>query len=143
MRKQKIKLALQLYVLTLWYQILLYQCLAFSSLNLPFYKKWNWLYFLIIKRTRNNIFYIRKTNIEIVWRAYIAKLISTWSKFYLSRIYCSFIWFNYIRIKNQKKYFWFGWEFKITFVIKASFIRTSFASGVTTILLPVKAVYVT
>ena len=38
-----------------------------------------------------------RTNIEILRRIYIARQISTWRRVYLSVIYCSFIWFNYVR----------------------------------------------
>ena len=38
-----------------------------------------------------------RTNIEIVWRVYIPRLISTWRRVCLSSIYCSLIYFRYVR----------------------------------------------
>ena len=84
-----------------------------------------------------------KPNTEIAWGAYIARLISTWRKVCLTPIYCSFIWFNYVRIINQNKYFWFVYKFKIKFVFIMCCIRLHFDSRVIVILLPVETVSMT
>ena len=58
-----------------------------------------------------------RPNTQIFWRAYIARLISTWRKVCLYTIYCTLIWFNYIRSIKTKKCFWFVYKFKIKLVI--------------------------
>ena len=78
-----------------------------------------------------------------VWGAYTARLLSTWRKVCLSGIYYSFIWFNHVRIINQKKHFWFVYRFKIKFAVIVYCIRFFFVSEVILILLPAETISVT
>ena len=76
-----------------------------------------------------NIAVFSRTNIEILLRICIAKQISTWRRVYLSVIYCSFIWFNYVRSAKTRNAF--------------DCCYASFDSRMIAILVPVKDVYVT
>ena len=80
-------------------------------------------------------------NTDIVSRAYV-ELIWSWRKVCLFAIYCLFIWFNYVRIINQKKYSWFVYKFKIKFIFIVCWIRLLFASRVLAILLLAETVSV-
>ena len=44
---------------------------------------------------------------------HISWIISTWRKVSLYTIYCSFIWFNYVKSIRTKEIFWFIYNFKI------------------------------
>ena len=74
--------------------------------------------------------------------ACIARVILTLRKVCLS-IFCSVIWFNFARIKNQKKYFWFVCKFKLKVVFIVYWIKFFFTFIVRTILLPAETVSVT
>ena len=119
MRKEQIQLPLRFCLWILWHQILLYQYFAFSSLNLSNYVTWNWFYCWIIKKitrllfidkmyAHNNILFsvlsfsiimgfpkqLRcsgEQNLHCLERIYCQ------AKFCLLAVYCSFIWFNYVR----------------------------------------------
>ena len=132
------------------------------------YKKLNWFYFLYWRSSgspqtiavfsrRNNcikkgpwhgccpVNFAKFSRTPILWNTckrlllYIGRLISTWRKVFFYYIYCSFIWFNYIRITNKENFN----TFKNSKSNCLWYYLLLVASKVITILLPLRTISVT